>query len=157
MAKKAAAAAEAEAAPAMTAELLCSKEFPELEGTYLGDRSPDAKKICFCTHPTAAQEAEVMARRAYFREQEGFGELRFRYLDLKWRDDSSRLAKAINKLCLIHVDSARGLKEGPRPAKGDPNHPERVPDDRASLSVAADWEQPALERAWAEGLKLDEK
>eukprot|EP00961_Rhodomonas_salina_P129133 1739682-Rhodomonas_salina.1 len=45
MAKKAAAAAEAEAAPAMTAELLCSKEFPELEGTYQGDLRPDAKKI----------------------------------------------------------------------------------------------------------------
>eukprot|EP00961_Rhodomonas_salina_P016560 223060-Rhodomonas_salina.1 len=112
-----------------------------------------------------------MACQAYFREvwqeptcalplalqQEGFGELRFRYLDLKWRDDCRWLAKAINKLRLVHVDSALGLKEGPRPAKGDPNCPERVPDDRASLSVAADWERPALERAWAEGLKLDEK
>eukprot|EP00961_Rhodomonas_salina_P086635 1165042-Rhodomonas_salina.1 len=137
MAKKAAASAEAEAAPAMTAELLCSKEFPELEGTYQGDLCPDAKKIwryvdenpyfsssddrwrfkaSFCTHPTAAQAAEVMACRAYFREvwqeptcalplalqQEGFGELCFRYLDLKWRDDRRGLCKAINKLRLVH-------------------------------------------------------
>eukprot|EP00961_Rhodomonas_salina_P291921 3932457-Rhodomonas_salina.1 len=90
-------------------------------------------------------------------QQEGFGELRFRYLDMKWRDDCRWLVKAINKLHLVHVDSSRGLKEGPKPAKADPNSPERVPDDSTSLSVAADWERPVLERAWAEGLKIDEK
>eukprot|EP00961_Rhodomonas_salina_P053950 724306-Rhodomonas_salina.1 len=44
--------------------------------------------------------------------QEGFRELRFRYVDVKWRDDSSGVVKAINKLWAVYLDSARAVKEG---------------------------------------------
>eukprot|EP00961_Rhodomonas_salina_P010731 143931-Rhodomonas_salina.1 len=126
-------------------------------------------RAAFCVHETAAQAAVDMARLALQDQhwceptcelpltlrQEGFGELRFRHVDVKWRDDRCGVVKAINKLRAVYLDSARAVKEGPKSARHDPNRPERVPDDHTSLSIAADWEESTIQKVWAEGLRID--
>eukprot|EP00961_Rhodomonas_salina_P068957 925999-Rhodomonas_salina.2 len=150
------------------------KEFPELEQStscLTQNKSDDHRcfKAAFCNHELAPQAAAEMAHQAYLHvqwseplcelqltlQQEGFGELRFRYVEAKWRDDLRGAVKSINKLSTIHLDSARAVKEGLRSAKDDPNRPDRVPDDRITLSVAADWEKPSLVKLWASGLNMD--